>query len=278
MAAAGLAEALLAQGRLADAVAAVEQIPEEVAVDRNHATGIHLLRARGQVRAATGDHEGALSSLRLCAQRLAELDMDSPTWCGWRAVAVESLWALGRVEEARELAATELAVAEQKAGASMLGQALRVAGEVAATDGIALLERSVDVLTGSQARLQEARSRVALGAALRRTGQRVQGREQLRIGRELAHRLGARLLTERASTELALAGGDDYELLFTARPTARKRLRAVERQLGELPITRIGVVTRGSTVVLGTSSGDRDLPAGFEHFRQNGVLRHPGTD
>ncbi len=207
MAAAGLAEALLAQGRLADAVAAVEQIPEEVAVDRNHATGIHLLRARGQVRAATGDHEGALSSLLLCAQRLAELDMDSPTWCGWRAVAVESLWALGRVEEARELAATELAVAEQKAGASMLGQALRVAGEVAATDGIALLERSVDVLTGSQARLQEARSRVALGAALRRTGQRVQGREQLRIGRELAHRLGARLLTERASTELALAGG-----------------------------------------------------------------------
>jgi DNA-binding CsgD family transcriptional regulator len=207
MAAAGLAEALLAQGRLADATAVVEQVPEEVAVDRNHATGIHLLRARGQVRAATGDHVGALASLRLCAERLAELDMDSPTWCGWRAVAVESLWALGRVDEARDLAATELAVAEQKAAAGMLGQALRIAGEVAATDGIALLERSVEVLTGSQARLQEARSRVALGAALRRTGQRVEGREQLRIGRELAHRLGAAGLTERATTELALAGG-----------------------------------------------------------------------
>ncbi|GAA3528709.1 helix-turn-helix transcriptional regulator [Nocardioides daeguensis] len=207
MAAAGLAEALLAQGRLSEAVAALAQVPEEVAVDRNHATGIHLLRARGQVRAAIGDHEGALSSLRMCADRLAELDMDSPTWCGWRAVAIESLWALGRVDEARELTATELAVAEQKAAPSMLGQALRIAGEVAATDGIALLERSVEVLTGSQARLQEARSRVALGAALRRTGQRAEGREQLRIGRELAHRLGAAVLTERATTELALAGG-----------------------------------------------------------------------
>jgi thiamine-monophosphate kinase len=65
----------------------------------------------------------------------------------------------------------------------------------------------------------------------------------------------------------ALAGGDDYELLFTARPTLRGRLRAVERQAGDLPITRIGVVTKGRQLVLRTASGDRELPAGFEHFR-----------
>ncbi|MCR1784605.1 AAA family ATPase [Nocardioides carbamazepini] len=207
MAAAGQAEALLARGRLAEAAAAVESVPEEVAADRTNATGIHLLRSRGLVRAAAGDHEAALVSLRQCGARLQELDMDSPTWCGWRAPAVESLWALGRVDEARALAADELAVAELKGAAGVLGQALRIAGEVAGADGIALLERSVAVLDGSQARLQEARSRVALGSALRRTGRRVEGREQLRAGRELAHRLGATVLTERATTELALAGG-----------------------------------------------------------------------
>ena len=65
----------------------------------------------------------------------------------------------------------------------------------------------------------------------------------------------------------ALAGGDDYELLFTARPTQRGRLRAVKQQVGDLPITKIGVVTKGRQLVLRTASGDRDLPAGFEHFR-----------
>jgi thiamine-monophosphate kinase len=64
-----------------------------------------------------------------------------------------------------------------------------------------------------------------------------------------------------------LAGGDDYELLFTARPSQRGRLRAVRRQVGDLPITRIGVVTKGRQLVLRTASGDRELPAGFEHFR-----------
>jgi thiamine-monophosphate kinase len=65
----------------------------------------------------------------------------------------------------------------------------------------------------------------------------------------------------------ALAGGDDYELLFTARASWRGRLRAVRSQAGNLPITKIGVVTRETRLIVRTASGDRDLPAGFEHFR-----------
>ena len=67
----------------------------------------------------------------------------------------------------------------------------------------------------------------------------------------------------------AVAGGDDYELLFTAgsRPPHRGRLRAVRAAGGDVPLTRIGVVTKGGALVLRTAHGDRELPAGFEHFK-----------
>jgi thiamine-monophosphate kinase len=67
--------------------------------------------------------------------------------------------------------------------------------------------------------------------------------------------------------ELALSGGDDYELFFTVRPTHRGRLRAVCRQVGDLPITRIGVVTKGRELLVRHEDGLHPLPAGYEHFR-----------
>jgi thiamine-monophosphate kinase len=65
----------------------------------------------------------------------------------------------------------------------------------------------------------------------------------------------------------AIAGGDDYELLFTVRPSWRGRLRGVQKVLGDLPITRIGVVTKERRFVVRTPDGDRSLPDGYEHFR-----------
>ena len=67
--------------------------------------------------------------------------------------------------------------------------------------------------------------------------------------------------------ETALAGGDDYELFFTVRPAHRSRLRAVCQQLGDLPITRIGVVTKGRELLVRNQDGLHPLPAGYEHFR-----------
>jgi thiamine-monophosphate kinase len=60
---------------------------------------------------------------------------------------------------------------------------------------------------------------------------------------------------------------DDYELLFTVRPSLRGRLKAVRSQAGDLPITRIGIVTTDTRLILRSGSGDRDVPAGYEHFR-----------
>ena len=68
---------------------------------------------------------------------------------------------------------------------------------------------------------------------------------------------------ERA-TDLALAGGDDYELAFTV-PPERERLLA-EAPL-EVPVTRIGTIERGSGLrCLGAGGGTRPVPRGYEHF------------
>jgi thiamine-monophosphate kinase len=67
----------------------------------------------------------------------------------------------------------------------------------------------------------------------------------------------------------AAAGGDDYELLFTSRPTQRGRLRAVSSHLGSLAITKIGVVTKARDLVIKTADGDQELPGGFQHFEES---------
>ena len=65
----------------------------------------------------------------------------------------------------------------------------------------------------------------------------------------------------------ALQGGDDYELLFTARPSHAGRLRSVTAQAGSVAITKIGKVTRERRLTVRTAAGDTPLPDGFEHFR-----------
>ena len=64
----------------------------------------------------------------------------------------------------------------------------------------------------------------------------------------------------------ALAGGEDYELAFTAPPAFRGRLRHVRRAIRGLPITAVGVMTKEREARLHRNGADEPLPAGFEHF------------
>lgn len=69
-----------------------------------------------------------------------------------------------------------------------------------------------------------------------------------------------------ASLEQALHGGEDYELLFSARPSVR-----VPKSIAGVPITRIGRVTapdrNSPTVLLDTGSGTMPVePHGWQHF------------
>lgn len=68
-----------------------------------------------------------------------------------------------------------------------------------------------------------------------------------------------------APQELALHGGEDYELLFTVPPQKARRLSPT---LAGAKLTRIGEVTRGKDVVLVGPEGERLLePRGWDHFR-----------
>jgi thiamine-monophosphate kinase len=66
----------------------------------------------------------------------------------------------------------------------------------------------------------------------------------------------------------AISGGDDYELLFSVKPTVRSRLRNAERHGDVSLMTRIGLCTKDPALILRhPDSGDRSLPQGYSHFR-----------
>ncbi|MEI7834762.1 MAG: thiamine-phosphate kinase, partial [bacterium] len=63
--------------------------------------------------------------------------------------------------------------------------------------------------------------------------------------------------------QLALTGGEDFELMFTAPAKVEAALR---RFLAPLKLTCIGVMTAGRELLLRTEQGVVDLPWGFTHF------------
>ncbi len=71
---------------------------------------------------------------------------------------------------------------------------------------------------------------------------------------------------ETDSLKLALEGGEDYELLFTARPRFRNRIEAVSKVLG-LPLIRVGVVEEGQGTMVENEDGRISVRrGGHDHF------------
>jgi len=98
--------------------------------------------------------------------------------------------------------------------------------------------------------------------------------EESHVGAELDAALIPRARVGKPAREvdldLALHGGEDYELLFTARPGRR-----VPRQIAGVALTQIGLVTRGTKVLIDNSKGIAYelAPRGWEHFRKRRTFR-----
>ena len=80
--------------------------------------------------------------------------------------------------------------------------------------------------------------------------------------------IGAKHIDSDAGRNAILAGGDDYELCFTAHPNSRDSIQELEDVLG-IPITRIGQVKRGKGVSLLGADGKavKIDGRGYDHFR-----------
>jgi DNA-binding CsgD family transcriptional regulator len=157
----------------------------------------------------------------------------------WRSQAALALRELGDRAEARRLAGEELDLARAWGAPRALGAALRVAGVVeGGADGLALLGEAVEVLADSPARLEQAKARTELGAALRRANRRSQAREQLRRALELATTCGAAPLAVRAESELLATGARPRRIALSGVESLTPSERRVAEMAAEGPTNR----------------------------------------
>jgi thiamine-monophosphate kinase len=179
-----------------------------------------------------------------------------------------------------------------RSGASP-GDEIYVSGQLGgASLALAVAAGRTDVestrLAALDRRLNEPQPRVALGVALRGvasaaldvsdglTGDLGHVLTASRVGATLdlasipcPEDLRAKLAGPERELALAcvLAGGDDYELCFTAPPAMRERVGAVALALG-LPLTLIGTITVDPTLAIRDEQGQPldELPRAFDHF------------
>ena len=209
------AELAREKGQLDVADAHIEEsgVPDQLTAN-GHLTFFQL--ARGRLRLDQRRTDEAIQELTSLGEHMAELQIAGSAFHDWRTDLALALHAAGRRKEALSYALEAVDRARAWGAPPALGTALRTLGLVeGGSSGEKLLRESVDVLKGSQARLEYAKSLVELGAALRRGNQRSDAREFLRRGLELAHRLGAAALDERAQTELAATGARPRRLMLT---------------------------------------------------------------
>jgi DNA-binding CsgD family transcriptional regulator len=226
-----LAYALLEQGEADEAARVIDEgdFSEQLPVEQLHLVWFRIYR--GRLRIKTGSPERGVEELLKVGETVRLVPCDNPSDVPWRSWAAEGLRVLGRNDEARALVGEELALARRWGDPQAIGASLRVLGLIeGGSAGIGLLREAVEVLAGSQARLEHARALVELGAALRRANQRTEARERLRKGVDLARRVGAFGLAARANAEIAATGARPRKVL----QTGLDALTASERRVAQL--------------------------------------------
>ncbi len=198
-----LALALLDQGDAPAAREVIETSPPSP-TDVMFSTQVWL-HALAWVRLAEGRFDDALEATHQQERRATW--MRTPISCDWRLPRAHALHRLERHDEALAVAQDALAMAEQWGTPNAVGPALRVLGELrGGSDGLADLERSAELLSGSSARLEFAKSLASWGAALRRERQPTEAREPLERAYERARACDAGGVAEVVRTELAASG------------------------------------------------------------------------
>ncbi len=201
-----LQDALIERSGLDDLVAIAKSIDLDAVGLAGTWMGAMVLTVRGRLHAAEMNTADAVSDLRAALAIARGLSM------GPAVAPLGSLLALAlpaeQSDEAARLVAEELELARATGLARPQGIALRAAGLLAPDqEGVPMLRESIALLDTCGARVERARSLLALGSVLRRSGARLDAREELTAAVELARTCGADILAERARDELRAAGG-----------------------------------------------------------------------
>src|SRR5262245_9720646 len=108
-----LAHALLEQGEADEAARVLDRggFPEQLPPDQLHLAGLRLYR--GRLRVETGSPERGVEELLQVGETVRLVPDDNPSSLPWRSWAAEGLRLLDRNDEARALAADELAIAQR---------------------------------------------------------------------------------------------------------------------------------------------------------------------
>lgn len=199
---------LLDQSRVDDAASELAILhPETEVVDSPPMT--LLLVERMRLRAAQGKHRQALLDWDE-ARRRGERHFGgrlNASWISDLLAAAESHHALGENDHRDALVSEATELAEQWGAPGYIGEARHRAAQLAGGEDVTeKLREAVQFLRRSPLRLELARALVSLGETLRRGGHRVESREPLREGYDLAHRCGAGGLAQRARAELRASG------------------------------------------------------------------------
>ena len=230
-------EALMEQGKLEDAALALERA--DMGQASAETARALLLLSRSRLRLQQGDPAGGLEDALDAGRRFEAVGGRNPAFVAWRSQAALALLKLGDTDEARRLAGEELELARSWGAPRALGAGLRVAGLVAgAAEGLALLGEAVEVLIDSPAKLEHAKARTELGAALRRGDRRAQARDHLRRAVELATICGATPLATRAETELLATGARPRRIALSGVESLTPSERRVAELAAEGPTNR----------------------------------------
>jgi DNA-binding CsgD family transcriptional regulator len=247
------ADALVERAELADlAEQALDlQLP---AVQLRTLTGAWLAELRARLLLGRGETARAVADLEACGEIVTRLRMQ-PAVSAWRSLLALALPSGDRAR-ARRLVESELEAARRVGLARPIGVALRTLGLLEAGGaGIERLREAERVLAASPARLEQARTLVELGAALRRANQRVEAREPLRAGLDLAIRCGASRLVTHARTELVAAGARPRRLSLTG----PESLTPTERRIAEMAASRMSNAAIAQALFVTTKSVENSL-------------------
>jgi DNA-binding CsgD family transcriptional regulator len=226
-----LTDILVERGELEAAEAALEATGVATSPVPDSVWFAMLLLGRGRLRLAQGRAEEAAEDLVELNDRMERWGLGESGMAPVGAYAALALTALGKRDQARELAQADLLRARRWGAPPGIARALRALGlTTGGAEGLGSLREAVAVMEGSPAKLERAHALRDLGAALRRENQRAEAREPLREALGLARRLGAGALAKQAHDELEACG----EKVRRYTPIGVESLTPSERRVAEM--------------------------------------------